>query len=622
MLVLGLWFIVVSDVRGQTTNTLFNPPTKHVLMIFGEARDLPGNVMMEQGAQNEMLKESTNRIEFYLESLDAARFPNPNHYNVFKNFLKNKYAGQPPDLVMLFASRDFQQVQQLSSELFTNTPSVFVVVNDLDATNFSALPDSTGIIQRFDIQGTIRFILRLQPETRRVVVIGGVTSADRATLGLISDVARSVDGVDFDFWTNRPVSQMYSDAQMLKPGTVILFSSVQRDVTGQRLYGSQIVRPLATAATVPVYALGEGLLGSGVLGGNVIDLDDLGADAGRLAIRVLNGVPAGQLPLQIRSTGVPMADWNAMQRWHIKDSRLPANSMVLYRPRSLWEEHKVLIILVGAGLLTQAITIVALLLQRRQRHRAESEIQRQQTELAHVTRVSMMGQLASALTHELNQPLGAILRNAEAAEILLQRDPPNLPEIRAILADIRKDDQRAGAVIDSMKTLLKRRRLEASRLDLRELVEDTLAIARSDAATRGVRITPEIPAHLPPAKGDRVHLQQVLLNLILNGMDAMESMPRDQRLLRVEAAVKDGKLQVSVSDRGTGIAPDVARRIFEPFFTTKRAGMGMGLAISGTIIEAHGGNIWAEGNAPSGTTFNFTLPLAGDKNGGHSRPKP
>jgi PAS domain S-box-containing protein len=243
------------------------------------------------------------------------------------------------------------------------------------------------------------------------------------------------------------------------------------------------------------------------------------------------------------------------------------------------------------------------------RRRAEAEIQRQHTELAHVTRVSTMGQLSSALAHELNQPLGAILRNAEAAEVFLQNESPDLDEVRAILADIRKDDQRAGTVIDRMRTLLKRRSLESSCLDLRELLEDTVALARPDALARKVELKLELPARLPVVRGDRVHLQQVVLNLILNGMDAMNGSLHAPRLLTIRAANSNGaSAEISVSDCGIGIEPEATSRIFEPFFTTKANGMGMGLAISRTIIEAHGGRIWAENNAVRGATFTFRLP--------------
>lgn len=223
-----------------------------------------------------------------------------------------------------------------------------------------------------------------------------------------------------------------------------------------------------------------------------------------------------------------------------------------------------------------------------------------------------MGQLASALTHELNQPLGAILRNAEAAEIFIQKNPPNLDEIRAILTDIRRDDKRAGNVIDRMRALYQRRSVISTRVDMQELMEDTVALTRADANGRHVKLSLQMPAQLPAVQGDRVQLQQVLLNLILNGMDAMASVPRTGRSLTVRASeTKNGNLQVEVKDHGTGIAPDDAAQIFEPFFTTKPNGMGMGLAISQTIIEAHGGDIWVESKGKEGTTFTFILPPAG-----------
>jgi C4-dicarboxylate-specific signal transduction histidine kinase len=221
-----------------------------------------------------------------------------------------------------------------------------------------------------------------------------------------------------------------------------------------------------------------------------------------------------------------------------------------------------------------------------------------------------MGQLTSALAHELNQPLGAILRNAEAAEIFLQQQNPDLQEIRAILADIRKDDQRAGSVIDRLRSLLKRRSLELKPLNLGELLHETVKLAESDARARQVSLTLELPEKMPAVRGDRVHLQQVLLNLILNGMDAMANGAKPGRLLTVRAeTAKDGNVEVSVSDCGTGIAPDKIDRLFEPFFTTKAEGMGMGLAISQTIIEAHGGEIWGGNKAGRGAVFIFTLPV-------------
>lgn len=226
-------------------------------------------------------------------------------------------------------------------------------------------------------------------------------------------------------------------------------------------------------------------------------------------------------------------------------------------------------------------------------------------------RVSMMGQLASALAHEINQPLGAILRNAEAAELFLQSASPDLDEIRGILADIRRDDQRAGSVIDRMRGLLKRHNLDTRPVDLGDLVCDVAALVRADAVARHVELSLEVPGRLPPVLGDRVHVQQVLLNLILNGLDAMNGTNRENRLVTVSARLDEThSIEIAVSDTGHGISVDKLQQVFDPFFTTKPNGMGMGLAISRTIIEAHGGKLWAENKNGGGAVFRFTLPIA------------
>jgi two-component system sensor kinase FixL len=245
------------------------------------------------------------------------------------------------------------------------------------------------------------------------------------------------------------------------------------------------------------------------------------------------------------------------------------------------------------------------------RKQDEAEMNRLRDDLAHAGRVSTMTQLGSGLAHELNQPLGAILRNAEAAELLLQQSPPDIAEVRAILADICKDDHRAGDVIDHMRDLLKRRGLERAELDVGGLVDEVLVLVQADASRRNVRLSVEVPRSLPPVLGDRVQLQQVLLNLILNGMDAMAAVAPEGRRLVVRARAADaGMIEVAIADVGPGVAAAKLQRLFEPFLTTKSEGLGLGLPISAGIIGAHGGKIWAE-SSPAGATFYFTVPVSG-----------
>lgn len=244
-----------------------------------------------------------------------------------------------------------------------------------------------------------------------------------------------------------------------------------------------------------------------------------------------------------------------------------------------------------------------------ERERLAHELQQLRDELAHSSRVSTMGQLASALAHELNQPLGAILRNTEAAELLMDQESPDLAELRAILADIRQDDQRAGGVIERMRALLKRQKIAVAKIPLGDLLTEVAILARPDARRRGVQLTVESSSDLPSVNVDRVQIQQVLLNLLLNGMDAMSQLaPERRRLVVTPQRGRDNMAEVRVEDFGPGIPTSSLSRVFEPFFSTKPNGMGLGLAISRTIIEAHGGKIWVENRPEGGARFCFQLP--------------
>jgi C4-dicarboxylate-specific signal transduction histidine kinase len=207
--------------------------------------------------------------------------------------------------------------------------------------------------------------------------------------------------------------------------------------------------------------------------------------------------------------------------------------------------------------------------------RAELELQQQRDELAHFARVMTLSELSGSLAHELNQPLAIIFTNAQAAQRLLAQQPPDLAEAREILADIVSEDERAGDVIKRLRALLKPGQTQLQPISANALVEDVLRIARSDLIERGIKVHAELDGSVPPVVGDRVQLQQVLLNLILNAGDAMAANPPPGRHLTLVTAHRDGTLRVSVSDTGCGLPPD-EERVFEPFYTTKKEGLGLG----------------------------------------------
>jgi PAS domain S-box-containing protein len=235
-------------------------------------------------------------------------------------------------------------------------------------------------------------------------------------------------------------------------------------------------------------------------------------------------------------------------------------------------------------------------------------------ELVHASRLAVLSELTASIAHEINQPLGAILSNAEAAELLLEDPSPSLDEVRRILADIRKDDLRAGEVIRRLRALLRQGEVERQPIGMRLVISDVVAILRGEAERRGVEmaIDPSV-SNLKSVDAvvlaDRVHLQQVLLNLMVNAMEAMAEQEGPKRL-RISSFLQDNQVIVSVQDNGPGVPEAVRNKLFDRFFSTKREGMGMGLAISRSLIEEHGGRIWMEAAAEGGAIFYFSLPLA------------
>jgi two-component system sensor kinase FixL len=240
--------------------------------------------------------------------------------------------------------------------------------------------------------------------------------------------------------------------------------------------------------------------------------------------------------------------------------------------------------------------------------RAAREVQRLRDDLARVGRVNMLSQLSGSLAHDLNQPLTSILANAQAAQKMVEAERADPQELRAILADIVTAERRAGAIIERTRSLIKGESFELRSVSLAEIVKDVLALLRTDAMRHAVALESSLPDSLPPVRGDRVQLSQVLVNLLVNALEAALSAPPGRRRVTIAARPTDeGAVEVAVVDSGSGIPADMLARVFEAFVTTKSSGLGIGLAVSRAIVEAHGGRLWAQNNAGSGATFRFTL---------------
>jgi C4-dicarboxylate-specific signal transduction histidine kinase len=289
---------------------------------------------------------------------------------------------------------------------------------------------------------------------------------------------------------------------------------------------------------------------------------------------------------------------------------LPPGSTVYFREPTVWELYSWQIALIAAVILLQAGLISVLLREHRRRQLAEVQARQRMAELAHVNRFSTAGELTASIAHEINQPLGSILTNAETAQEILKSPSPDIVELNEIVNDIVRDDRRASEVIRRMKSLLTKAPFELKSIDLNDVARETVEFLSTLAVARKVELTSSITQNALPILGDRIQLQQVILNLVVNGIDAMKDTPTQNRIISVRTSRVENFAQLSVSDLGPGIPKDKLKEVFEPFFTSKAEGMGMGLSIARTIIEAHCGLIWGKNRDHGGASFQIRLPLS------------
>jgi signal transduction histidine kinase len=336
---------------------------------------------------------------------------------------------------------------------------------------------------------------------------------------------------------------------------------------------------------------------------------ELSEKTAAVAIRIHNGEKAGDIKTPPTGFAAPKFDWHQLQRWGIAESVLPPGSTIYFREPTVWERYSWQIALITTVVLLQAGFIAALLREHRRRQLAEVQSGQRMAELARVMRFSTAGELTASIAHEINQPLGSILTNAETADAILQSSNPDIAELKDIVKDILRDDRRATEVIRRMRSLLKKAPFELKNLDLNDLARETVEFLSMLAIGRKVELVSVITPNALPILGDRIQLQQVILNLVVNGIDAMRDTPSANRIINIRTSRVENFAQLSVSDRGSGIPEEKLKEVFEPFFTSKAEGMGMGLSIARTIIEAHNGQISARNRDQGGGAFRVKIPL-------------
>jgi len=585
-----------------------------VLLVFSHERERALYDALDNGLRSTLQSNAHTVVNSYTEYLDLMRFDTADQQSRMTSYFRDKYAGLPLSLIVAISPLAVDFVLERREQLFPGVPIVFTSVNLPRAQQLVREPNVTGIGVNHDLRATLDVALRLHPRAARVVIPVGTSPTEKAwTVTTREFLAPYASRVEIVFLSDLTMDQLEARLKALPADTIVLAAGLFfHDATGQYFMPEDSLQRICASSNAPVYGLNEPEIGTGIVGGSLYNLSAAGASAGAVGRRVLAGELPANIPLQALDVDRYIFDGRQLQRWGIDERRLPPGSIVRFRPPSLWRDYRWQVLLAVAIAVAQTLLIAVLLVEHRRRRAAELRSRRDLANIALLERRGAMGQLTGSIAHELYQPLGAILRNAEAGLMIASTSPPAIDQIRDIFDDIRKDDKRASAVIRRIRGLLQKHELEERAVDVNEVAREVVALLAPDAASRGVRVEVDLNARPGVVMGDRVHLQQVFLNLILNGIDAAMAMPADRRRLMVRTRSAAGHVDVSIEDSGPGIAVDPAS-IFEPFFTTKTNGMGMGLSIARSIVEAHGGRLIAENNPAHGATLRFALPVAPDQ---------
>ncbi len=569
--------------------------------------DAPGAVLAEIRKQVESDRNLHTTV--YAESLDLGRFKTEEYESSLKQHLKVKYRDKPIGVVMTVGAAALELAVRWRDDLWPEVPIVFGMIDKSDFDRVPRVHDLTGSVGGVRLGDAIKAARAVVPKLDTIVLVGGAWG-QQLTFGHWKNELSDAAGLQVIDLTGLTMTTIRDRVAALPERAAIIYSAMYGDGEGGFYPPTTALSLVAEKANRPIIVAAETFLQPGGIGGYVVQLGELGRDAARLALRILDGENPADMPIQQSSAVKAVFNWPEMQRWGVSESRLPRGSEIRYRDPSFWEAYRIQSILILSVFLLQATLISILLHERKRRNHAEREAKSRVTELAHANRQATAGEFTSSIAHELNQPLGSILTNAETAELMLQSPSPDITELKEILADIKRDDLRANEVIQRLRSFLKRTPFETRDIDLNQILREVFDFLAVQASERNVALYLQ-PASGPlRVKGDPVQLQQVILNLIVNSMEAMSTMPYGRAVIGRTELNGGSSAVISISDSGPGIPSAKLSEVFDPFFTTKQQGMGIGLSIARTIMQAHRGRIWAENLADGGAVFHLSMPLA------------
>ena len=583
---------------------------KDVLVLHSFGRDFKPWSEYARAIRLELERQSPWPLNLQEHALVSARSSDDNPEAAFVEYLHALYKKRVPDLIVSIGAPAAAFIQKHREQLFPAVPMVLTVVDQRRVQYARLGPNDVVAAVDIDYYAAIKNILQVLPDTDHIAVVVGTSPIETYWREEIARAAKALEGrVKFTWYNTLSFPDILKHAANLPPRSAIFWELMIVDADGVVHEEGKALTELYAVASAPIFSYTDAFFGREIVGGPHVPVLEAGWQVGAVAARLLGGEDPAAIKVQPVGMGKPKFDWREIQRWGIKESNLPPDSEIYFRSPTVWERYRFQILGIVAAILIQACVILWLLYEQRRRQRAEILARGTMAQLHNVNRLAAAGELSASIAHEVRQPLAAVAASAYAALNWLSAGRQNLDEARKSLNQIVISAHRANDVISSVRAMFSHEEKQSETIDINELVQSVLTTVRITLEKYSIAVEIQFDDQIPSVEGNRVQLQQVVLNLVMNAIESMQT--SSVRKMRVRSEQRaSGNVCVMIEDSGSGIKPEDLDTIFKPLFTTKKDGMGMGLSICRTIVEAHGGSVRASSRLGTGSIFEIELPAA------------
>lgn len=592
----------------------------NILILFASQSNTPAYNRILNGMTDRFLASYGDSINTYLEYLDKEKYPSGKFPREQFDLINEKYLNSNIDLLICVGINVIDVIKPNAADYLLKLP---VVSLDLDFSEFGyfsnlSLNEQTAEVRlKLNIEKSIKDAMSLFPKTESIFFIGGVSYFDKLMLSISKQVAdRILNDKSVYYITDLTMNEVAARIKNLPDNSIAILANFNVDQKNVVYNNPEAVRIISRNAKAPLFIYTSTGFGDGAIGGYVLDFERAGWISGDAAVKILDGTDPTSIKVGESEYYHYLYDWRALKRWKIENSNLlPEGSTVLFKEANLLQEYKWIF---GAALLfliLQSSLIANLIRLNRNQKIMTAEIiktQNKYRDFLHEDRSLRLGQLTASLSHEIAQPLTAILSNAQAGINFIKSNQATPELLTEILQKIVENDKRTASIINSIRGMLKVENREKEKIELNSLIDEVLQIYRSEAIQKNIEIDFSSIEQNVYILADRIQIQQVLLNLIINADQSMERINTKNKNISISLSINNQEVIVSVCDKGSGIDESDKEKIFRPFTSSKIDGMGIGLAICRNIIDDHFGEIWVENLPEGGAKISFSLKVIKD----------